>query len=230
MILTCPQCATRYQIADGKFPVAGRAVRCAKCRHTWFQAAPAAEIEAEPKTASTPESAPAMTASWQVSSKAGAAEPSNAPIIRPRGERTAILAAAAALTAIVALVIWAGVRYRDLIVDVWPQSGSLYSTLGLSVNARGLAFTDVNYRRETEAGQLVLTVRGNVVNVGRREVAVPKIEIVLSDKHHRQVDRWSVSSNADRLQPGQNATFTTSRANPPGEARHLEVIFAATKG
>ncbi len=31
MILTCPQCETRYQVSGSKFPAAGRNVRCAKC-------------------------------------------------------------------------------------------------------------------------------------------------------------------------------------------------------
>ncbi|MBV9063997.1 MAG: zinc-ribbon domain-containing protein, partial [Alphaproteobacteria bacterium] len=33
MILTCPQCATRYHAGDHSFTPAGRKVRCAKCGH-----------------------------------------------------------------------------------------------------------------------------------------------------------------------------------------------------
>src|SRR5512135_1482906 len=43
MILTCPQCATRYQVDADKFPPAGRNVRCAKCGHVWHQLGPAPE-------------------------------------------------------------------------------------------------------------------------------------------------------------------------------------------
>src|ERR1043166_7735774 len=38
MILTCPECATRYQTDATKFPPQGRNVRCAKCGHVWHQA------------------------------------------------------------------------------------------------------------------------------------------------------------------------------------------------
>ncbi|MDB5741378.1 MAG: hypothetical protein JWP16_2418, partial [Alphaproteobacteria bacterium] len=31
MILTCPNCDTRYSVDGTKFPPAGRTVRCAKC-------------------------------------------------------------------------------------------------------------------------------------------------------------------------------------------------------
>ena len=43
MILTCPQCATRYQVDGAKFPAAGRNVRCAKCSHVWHQLGPVEE-------------------------------------------------------------------------------------------------------------------------------------------------------------------------------------------
>ena len=45
MILTCPQCATRYQTDAAKFPAEGRRVRCAKCSHIWHQNALAPEPE-----------------------------------------------------------------------------------------------------------------------------------------------------------------------------------------
>src|SRR5258708_5032755 len=47
MILTCPQCATRYQVDANKFPASGRNVRCAKCGHVWHQLGPTPEPDAE---------------------------------------------------------------------------------------------------------------------------------------------------------------------------------------
>ena len=40
MIIACPACATRYAVPDSSIGVEGRVVRCAKCRHSWFQDGP----------------------------------------------------------------------------------------------------------------------------------------------------------------------------------------------
>jgi predicted Zn finger-like uncharacterized protein len=52
MIIACPACATRYAVPDSAIGVDGRTVRCAKCKHSWFQ-------DSTPLTAATPAAATA---------------------------------------------------------------------------------------------------------------------------------------------------------------------------
>lgn len=40
MIIACPACSTRYAVPDSAIGIDGRTVRCAKCRHSWFQEGP----------------------------------------------------------------------------------------------------------------------------------------------------------------------------------------------
>ena len=64
MIIACPACTTRYVVPDSAIGADGRTVRCAKCRHSWFQDAslperPAAQQVSAPTPAPAPAPAPA---------------------------------------------------------------------------------------------------------------------------------------------------------------------------
>lgn len=64
MIIACPACATRYVVPDSALGVDGRTVRCAKCRHSWFQDGPRIELPVAPPppAAAPPVTAPASAA------------------------------------------------------------------------------------------------------------------------------------------------------------------------
>ncbi|WP_428028484.1 MJ0042-type zinc finger domain-containing protein [Altererythrobacter sp.] len=118
MIIACPACKTRYVVPDSAIGVEGRTVRCAKCKHSWFQDGPELEAPAKPAdevadpvsaappeaTPPTPEAEPAPTpeagpAAPDESEPAAEAGPTPKPSVShwrtPAGAREAARAAVA---------------------------------------------------------------------------------------------------------------------------------------
>jgi len=224
MILTCPACATRYQADEAKFPPQGRQVRCAKCGHVWHQ--PGLSAPPEPELATIPpppEPEPAV-------SRTRAFAPTATVTDREPLARGAMMAVAAGWIGLVALILvlgYSAIRYRQEISVVWPQSAGVYSSLGLKTDVHGIEFVRVDYRRENEDGQMVLAVTGQIVNSGSRELPVPQtVRVTLSDGEHHEIYHWSFTPNVQTLKPGQSSPFLTRLSAPPAAARHLEVRFA----
>src|ERR1700761_4872862 len=218
MILTCPECATRYEIDSAKFPAAGRKVRCKKCAHVWFQpgeggeAEPSEPVVAAPAPAPVEEPAPTFTA---------APEDDDAPPVRSyRGKITADEAIApapakkaarkhggwpqtlahvfgwVALIGAILIIGWATMQYRKQIATDWPKSASLFARMGMAVNTRGLDFTDVEHKSQIEDGQPVLVITGKLVNGATHAVTVPRLRVTLSDDAKHPIYRWSFAAAA----------------------------------
>lgn len=88
MIIACPACATRYVVPDNAIGADGRTVRCAKCRHSWFQEGPALTVRVGPVPPVPPPPAPRPQSTAPVPEPAQAQPQSAPPAPPPAPEAT----------------------------------------------------------------------------------------------------------------------------------------------
>jgi predicted Zn finger-like uncharacterized protein len=249
MILTCPECATRYEADAAKFPAEGRKVRCAKCGNVWQQAGPA--IDSGPDVIPPPADVPKPAPEEETPAEAVAAirRSSFAPKLEPvaveddqarvptkpptprkksRGfaRKFGAFVGWLALVGVVLVICFSAAMYRQQIVTAWPQSASLFARLGMGVNARGLDFIDVRHASQVEDGQPVLLITGQLKNIGNRIAKLPPIRVTLSDAAQHPIYAWDFLPGKNPLAPGSVIAFRTRLSNPPAAARHVDLRFA----
>ena len=113
---------------------------------------------------------------------------------------------------------------KDIVRHV-PQMGSFYSSIGLSVNLRGLVFNDVKISNETHDGVPVLVVEGVISSTVGIPVDIPRIRFALRNSAGAEVYSWTTQPSQPVLEPGETLPFRSRLASPPADGQDLQVRF-----
>lgn len=222
MILTCPACNTRYTVPDSAVGSSGRQVRCASCKHSWFQnpeEPPAAVTETQPDPQpEITQPVPPPPASAHVPESRDE-EPVYTPYTEehePKRRKWGLWLAVALLALLTA---GAAAWYMGL-VEV-PNSSRTAS----AEESLELEYTRQPERAVLESGNELLRVYGRVVNTGSQVQRVPQIRAQLRDASGRIVHSFAISAPVAELRPNESATFDAAETNVPSNAQDLDLSF-----
>lgn len=210
MILTCPQCSTRYHVDPASLGGEERTVRCAGCGHRWKASPPSdapTVIELTPVPMATPRSRPP-------------AEPQSQPWHRS-GSLVGWLSTAAVL-----LLLAGAVLGRDQIVAGFPASAGIYQWLRLPVAAdHPLKIEAFAPKRMVEGGISMVLVEGAIVNVSKEPQTVPPIRVILLDETDIPLQEGTFEADVERLDAGAMTNFSGRLINPVPQASKVRVNF-----
>ena len=205
MILTCEKCATSYSVADDALGTDGRKVKCISCGHVWLQAA---NDDSDPSDKDGNEGREAASS---------APPKARGTLLRRLGNAAAVAALLLAVGGIAAS-IYIG---RAVIVQSWPPAALLYDEFGIGLHGlnlaaipgvgAGLEYRNVTSEIRTDAFGDTLWIRGEVHNASEIPRPVPSLRASLADSRGAALESWTFSVEVDTLQPGDAATFETSR-------------------
>lgn len=138
----------------------------------------------------------------------------------PRPRLTLPMACLGMAAMVFALIVW-----RADVVRLLPQTDQFYRFFGFDVNLRGLAFKDVRVTTETVDNKPVLVIEGNIVDVGRTPVELPRLRFIVRDAKGAEIYAWNAVLEQPILKPGEQAWFRSRLAAPPPQGHNIEVRF-----
>ncbi len=199
-------------------------------------------IEAEPAVAATEAvetavevaDSPPLAAEIDVASEAAITAPVEAaadaapkprlrrrvPIRQYKLPRPVAIGLVAAIVAVIAAL-----SLRESIVRVMPSFAGAYAAVGQPVNLRGLEFRGVKTTQEIQDGVPVLVIEGEVVNVARHPVEVPRVRIAVLGPSQQELYAWTTLLQRSILADNEKVAFRSRLASPPPSGQEVLVRF-----
>lgn len=251
MILECTECHTRYLVPDTAVGAEGRTVRCANCKHSWFQPPAPLDLSVGTETQASPSArdaqpiaaTPPATAARATVQASGAArtfvDPLVDPSVEPRRRRDYDAFAhrapfkprrnpvrrwtAAAIVAGVSMLVGTG-------AILYTGAPGIAAQIGLPIGASESPLTLVHNpidRRVLSSGNELFSISGAVRNPTSESQRVPNIRAELRDAQGRRVYDWTIEPPNRVIAPGGSVEFNSARLDIPPNSNMLELTFAS---
>lgn len=226
MILTCPECDTRYFIDAARVGSQGRMVRCSQCATSWRAGAPSGDEE------------PALRLDLDASTPVEAEVEALTSTPLPRTFREEVQARRRTREAVAAGVVWAGLAagialvvagallFRVDMVRLWPAAAGAYAFAHLPVNPTGFTVEGVQGGPGLQDGRLAMIVAGAQRNVEAGPRAAPALQVSLLDKAGHKLAIRLVPAPTGRVPAGEARAFRVSFLDPPSAAAQIGVDIA----
>lgn len=158
-------------------------------------------------------------------------EPPNAPVVaaQRQGARTRpwrLIAAGASALTLATAILFVGIFARETIMANWPSTAGAYALLDLAGRAGPSAVGLEVTLTPTRSGD-ALVIDGDILNSAAAARRIPRLKVMLRDRHEVTVVSREIDPPVAALPPGATAHFNTVFEHPSRTATDVAVSFAS---
>lgn len=222
MILTCPNCASRYMLSAQVLAPDGCTVKCSSCGETWFQLPDADELidDLEHEIEEIPDAVKPIP------------EGSSVPALSEHqdggaGKNTsATMAGMIGALLVFLLILGMLLVLKAPLISAWPPGAAFYNLFAeVKAPGEGLVFDRVK-AEITPTGRIV--IEGSIINLTAEDQVLPAIEMSVRDQAGVEIKALEVEPPYDEMKAESTLPFQTSYKEQNGElakADHVQVRF-----
>lgn len=239
MILTCPECTTRFLLPSHALEPDGRRVKCSGCGEVWFQEPESEEVEENIDSEEQEEEQELGEEEGGISiddipeAVKPVPEDSSESVVQDDEERQEITVGA--LGGYIAaggmfVVILAGLLLMNgPVMERWPASSSFYKVFGFTmpVPGEGLVFDKVTAGASKEGGSQKETIalEGQIINLTNESQVVPMIEAGLRSKSGEILQHWFIDPPKKKMDAEETLPFKAEYEGTHEDSREVHIRF-----
>ena len=213
MIIACPQCDTRFVVPSTIFADGGRKVRCASCKHEWYQEDPDDNSTVTEMADSDP-----FDKDEDFSSHLEAANTRGKESVAQNASAKTFDGETSSVSQGIKLAVAACVTVLFLYFAYAMLKPSL-------VMGEGLAFNDITLQTEGD----VLVLQGEIVNTVNEKRGVPSLKIISLMEGGVEGDVKLVAPEKDILESGEILPLSIELSDINPQVRNVTVTFEGVK-
>ena len=237
MIITCPECATCYDVKEEFLPTERQELECPECAATWlYPPESPAKVTTEgmetfsrlfpPSPEPKNKSGEAPDDSLEAARLVAASTKAQENFQRRREARRAALRGWSTYGSCVFIFIVGAITFREPVTRAFPAAAQIYEKAGIEVNVHGVEVRSLAYERTMEGGVPVLKITGELANVSTGDRTPPILRMSLKNGDELEIYTWRVVVGEEVIKPGKSTAFTTKLASPPNNVGAVQIRFA----
>ena len=225
MIVSCPSCATRYDIGSHAHGGSTFSVSCRNCGHSWKEM-PIVDVVDLPSRAVARVIDYRDEPEFDVQRLVEAAKNAQEEFATKRAKRFKRASGWMSLGLFALAPFISAALMPETVVMAAPATFPIYEKLGYNINIYGLDIRHVEQQNTIVDGAHVLLIKGEISNSTDSVRKIPSMRFALHGDDAKELYVWTLDTSSRPLRPGETTSFTTRVASPPELGKNLQIRFA----